>query len=102
MAEAPPGTPVGFALISTKTDYFTRQRHAHIEALAVKRGCEGQGLGRALLEAAENWAAERGDTQITLNAYWQNTRARAVYDWLEWEPETIHYRKGLNRPEARS
>jgi len=102
VAEAPPGTPAGFALISTKTDYFTHQRHAHIEALAVKRGCEGQGLGRALLEAAENWAAERGDTQITLNAYWQNSRARALYDRLEWEPETIHYRKGLARPEERS
>ncbi len=102
VAESPPGTPSGFALISTKTDYFTRERHAHIEALAVRHDCEGQGLGRALLEAAQKWATERGDSQITLNASWQNSRARAVYDRLGWEPETIHYRKGLERPEGRS
>ena len=95
VAEAPAGTPAGYVFVSTKVDYFTRVTHAHIEVLAVRPGLERKGIGRALLAAAEEWAAARGDRHITLNVYWQNTRARAVYDMLGWEPETIHYRKEI-------
>jgi len=95
VAEKPAGTPAGYAFVSTKVDYFTRVRHAHVEVLAVSPEVEGRGVGRALLEAAEQWAAARGDVQITLNVWWQNTRARSVYDRLGYQPETIHLRKNL-------
>lgn len=92
------GDRVGYVFVSTKTDYFTRERHAHVEVLAVRKEHEGQGFGRLLLDAAETWARERGDRFITLNAFEKNTRARAVYEKLEYQPETIHYRKALTEP----
>jgi len=97
VAEEPAGTPAGFVFVSTNVDYFTHARHAHVEVLAVSPGQERRGIGRALLKAAEQWAADRGDGQITLNVWWQNTRARAVYDRLGYQPETIHFRKDLRR-----
>lgn len=102
VAEEPAGMPAGYVFVSTKTDYFTLARHAHVEVLAVDPRAERRGVGRALLDAAEAWAAQRGDAHITLNVFWQNTRARAVYDALGYQPETIHYRKGLQAPPGHS
>ena len=98
VAEEPAGAPAGYVFVSTKTDYFTHARHAHVEVLAVDPRIERRGVGRSLLAAAERWAEQRGDPHITLNVFWQNTRARAVYDALGYEPETIHYRKALPAP----
>lgn len=95
IAEDDTGLPAGYVFVSTKTDYFTRERHAHIEVLAVRASHEGQGFGRRLLAAAEDWAQARGDQCITLNAFERNRRARAVYEHLDYQPETIHYRKAL-------
>jgi GNAT superfamily N-acetyltransferase len=92
------GERAGYVFASTKTDYFTRERHAHVEVLAVRKEHEGQGFGRLLLDAAETWARERGDRFITLNAFEKNTRARQVYERLDYQPETIHYRKNLTDP----
>lgn len=89
------GERVGYVFVSTRVDYFTHERHAHVEVLAVAPGHDRQGIGRELLAAAEAWAAARGDRFITLTVWSQNARARAVYDHLGWAPETIRYRKPL-------
>jgi len=95
IAEVPVGTPVGCIFLTTRIDYFTGVRHAHIEVVAVVPTCAGQGVGRALLEAGEAWARSRGYPHVSLNVFAQNEAARAVYDRLGYQPETIHYRKGL-------
>ena len=68
----------GFAFASTRWDYFTGQRHAHVEAMAVAKEEEGAGVAAALLQACEEWARSRGDEFVTLNVWMQNTRARDV------------------------
>ena len=95
VAEEPPGAPAGYVFVSTKTDYFTHARHAHVEVLAVDPRVERRGVGRALIAAAEQWASSRGDRHITLNVFWQNSRARAMYDALGYQPEIVHCRKDL-------
>ena len=97
IAEAPDGAPAGYIFARTATDYFTSQRHAHVEVLAVAPDHEGMGLGRALLEQAEVWASGRGYRQLTLNVFARNERARQVYEHLGYQPETMHYRKALRR-----
>ena len=97
IAEAPDGAPAGYVFARTATDYFTRQRHAHVEVLAVAPDREGMGLGRALLEQAEDWAVGLGYPHLTLNVFARNERARGVYEHLGYQPETIHYRKALPR-----
>ncbi|MEO8201056.1 MAG: GNAT family N-acetyltransferase [Gemmatimonadota bacterium] len=95
VAEEPAGTPVGFVFVSTHYDFFTGQPHAHIEVLAVSPLARGHGLGRALIFQAEAWARSRGYERLTLNVFASNTRARAVYERLNYEAETVHYLKLL-------
>jgi GNAT superfamily N-acetyltransferase len=95
VAERPAGIPAGYVFVSTRRDYFTGRRHAHVEVLAVTEAAEGRGVARALMTAAEDWARARGDDSITLNVFDRNTTARGLYDRLGYQPETVHYRKGL-------
>ena len=96
VAEWPAGEPAGYVFVSTKADYFTGARHAHVEVLAVEPRAQGHGVARALMDEAERWASERGDRVITLNVFDANRRARGVYARLGYLPETIHYRKALD------
>jgi GNAT superfamily N-acetyltransferase len=66
-----------------------------VAVLAVAAEAEGQGVGRALLEAAEGWTREQGLSMLTLNVFEGNTRARTVYERLGYAPETLRYVKTL-------
>jgi ribosomal protein S18 acetylase RimI-like enzyme len=95
VAEDDQGTPLGYVFTSTQEDYFTHERHAHVEVLAVETEAQGQGVGRRLMDAAESWAKSRGYRRITLNVFTQNERARQLYERLGYEPETVRYLKEL-------
>jgi ribosomal protein S18 acetylase RimI-like enzyme len=92
---SPGGERAGYVFATTRHDYFTRAAHAHVEILAVTAEAERRGVARALMEAIEQWARRRGYTWVTLNVFDRNARARALYDALGYEPESIHYRKAL-------
>ena len=100
VAERPAGQPGGMALVTTQTDYFTHEPHPHVETLAVAASHEGQGLARALLDAAEAWARSRGSDFITLTVFDGNRRARAVYERRGYLAETVTMRKPLDQPAA--
>ena len=51
-------------------------------ALIVKVEFREQGIGKALLNAAEHAAKENGATSMTLHVFANNTRARHVYEKL--------------------
>jgi ribosomal protein S18 acetylase RimI-like enzyme len=95
VAEDDQGAALGYVFTSTREDYFTHERHAHVEVLAVETAAQGQGVGRRLMGAAEGWAKSRGYRRITLNVFAQNERARQLYERLGYEPETVHYFKEL-------
>ena len=66
---------------------------AMIHALDVREGHRRQGLGKNLLHAAANWAAEQGATRLSLVVTRQNTAARALYARLGMEVVgQYHYR----------
>jgi GNAT superfamily N-acetyltransferase len=95
VAEDDGGSPLGYAFTATREDYFTHERHAHVEVLAVETAAQGQGVGRRLMAAAEAWAKGRGYRRVTLNVFAQNERARQFYERLGYTPETVHYLKEL-------
>jgi GNAT superfamily N-acetyltransferase len=97
VAEAEGAEPavVGVAYAETATDYFTREQHAHLAILSVAQAVEGQGVGRALLDAVEAWARALGRRFITLNVFADNDRARHVYERAGYAPDTIRYAKVL-------
>jgi ribosomal protein S18 acetylase RimI-like enzyme len=89
----PEGRRLGFVYIETEIDYFRGEPYTHIGILAVDRAGQGTGVGRALIEAAEEHARRRGDALVTLNVFEANTHARAVYERLGYRPEVVRYVK---------
>lgn len=98
VAETPAVAVAGTALVQTKTDYFTGEAHGHLAILVVAEAAEGQGAGRALLAAAEEWSAARGHRFLTLNVFAANERARTVYERAGYALDTLKYFKELPPP----
>lgn len=66
---------------------------AMVHALEVRESHRRQGLGKDLLHAAANWAAEQGATRLSLVVTRQNAAARALYARLGMElVGEYHYR----------
>jgi GNAT superfamily N-acetyltransferase len=78
---------VGVMLLETRRDYFTDQPHGYVGILAVAKETEGQGVGRALLAAAEAWGRTSGFRRLTLAVFAENRRAREFYARQGWRAE---------------
>ena len=74
------GTAVGFIHLTMAEDYYTRQPCAHLIDIVVISPAEGKGVGKFLLQKAEEWAVSKNSPWITLNAFEGNRHARAVYE----------------------
>ena len=86
---------LGFTLVSLRPEMLSHEPSAHLEALAVGEGAEGQGVGQALLAAAESEARLLGAQSITLHVFASNTRARALYKRAGYDGELLRYTKDL-------
>lgn len=68
-------------------------RHTAEIGITVAAGARDAGVGRALMEAVEAWAAEHGITKITLRVFVGNGRARALYERMGYEVEGVQRRQ---------
>lgn len=91
--------PLGLALASLRPELLSGAPSAHLEAIVVGPGARGQGTGRRLLAAIEAAAAARGARAMTLHAFRQNERARALYESADYDAELIRYIKTLPAPQ---
>jgi ribosomal protein S18 acetylase RimI-like enzyme len=71
--------PDGFCELRFHRTIYSDERYAHLGELYVVPAMRGQGLGRALLEAAMDLARKRGADHIDLNTSETDTAARALY-----------------------
>jgi ribosomal protein S18 acetylase RimI-like enzyme len=74
------GQPVGVAVCFFGFSTFQARPLLNIHDLAVVPDRRGQGIGRALLEAAEERAIRRGCGKLTLEVQDKNHRARRLYE----------------------
>jgi len=91
---AQPGPGVVGVLSIRPTRHFTGEHDGYIGELAVSEHAARQGIGRALIEAAESWARDAGLTNLTLHTGTYNTNARAFYAALGFTEEEVR----LTRP----
>ena len=98
VAEDTLGSPLGFVWLRTDRDYFVDRAVGHVIDIAVTPAAEGRGVGRALLEASERWAEERGYPWLTLHVFEGNDRARRLYERMGYEPEWTRMLKRVRPP----
>jgi ribosomal protein S18 acetylase RimI-like enzyme len=67
-------TPVGHSMVA--------QRRGHVETLIVGRAHRRRGCGRALMQAASEWAREKGAHQLLLTVWAGNDEAERFYTAL--------------------
>ena len=72
--------PDGLAELRFRPSLMTGALDAYLEELYVAPAKRGEGLGRALLEAAMETARERGATHIDLGTSEDDTAARGLYE----------------------
>ncbi len=72
--------PDGFAALRFRPSLYTGALDAYLEELYVVPERRGQGLGRALLEAAMQHSRERGAAHIDLGTSENDVAARALYE----------------------
>jgi len=65
--------------------------YAEIQALVVSAACQGQGIGRRLLEHACAWAAGRGYERVRLRSNVIREGAHAFYEHLGFEKSKASY-----------
>jgi ribosomal protein S18 acetylase RimI-like enzyme len=96
--ETPAGTGVvGFVMFRTRSDqYEVDCERGLVENLYVVPECRGQGIGSALLSAAERRLRERGVDAISLEAMAANEPARRFYRRHGYEPHRVEFEKGVD------
>ncbi len=72
--------PLGMIVLLHDRDYFTGHPRAYVNILVVDEDAEGMGVGRALMDFAEQWARERGCREVCLDVFAGNARAVAFYE----------------------
>jgi len=97
VAEDETAGPVGFIHLQTRVDYFSGEKQGYISDIAVDSLHEGQGVGRMLLETAENWSREQEYTLLTLFVFAGNTHAQKIYEKSGFGQDIIRYAKVIDR-----
>jgi aminoglycoside 6'-N-acetyltransferase I len=71
----------------------------YVEAWYVAADARGRGVGRALMEAAEQWARAQGYDEIASDAPIDNAHSAHAHSALGFQEteRTIHFRKTLQR-----
>ncbi len=95
IAEDEVGTVVGVAMVTLRPELLSHEPSAHLEAIAVSDGVEGQGIGQLLLQAAEEDAVAHGAKTITLHVFANNKRARGFYERSGYDGELMRYIKPI-------
>jgi ribosomal protein S18 acetylase RimI-like enzyme len=99
IAEDETGNRAGFLHLQIQTDYFNNSKIAYISDIAVDSSFEGHGIGRILLDKAEDWAREQGCSLLTLYVFSGNSRARKIYEKFGFKEEVVKYVKPLFQKE---
>ena len=95
IAEDTDGTPLGFLYGVVQERDLAGNPVGYISELAVTAEAEGQGVGHALLAAIEQWGRDRGLLAMTVEVFWDNTRARTLYEHMGYAPNVLDLRKPL-------
>ncbi len=91
----------GFVWVDQITSRFTDRTQAYLLELFVAEPFRGQGIGKALIAIAEEWAKRKGFDSIGLSVAAHNSAVIGLYDRCEFTTETLRMNKSLSEPPHR-
>ncbi|PSL43234.1 ribosomal protein S18 acetylase RimI-like enzyme [Salsuginibacillus halophilus] len=91
---------VGMIGLNTGLFYVQDGSYVQISALVVDQNHRGQGIGKKLLEEAEQWADKKGAAVTTLNIdkHVEHRTPQQFYTKMGYERESIFFSKKLTEP----
>jgi len=96
VAEDNQGNFLGYIQLGEFIDSFTNVKQGFIDSIAITKEAEGKGIGKGLMDFAEDWAREQGYGTIVLYVFANNEKARKLYERMNYKQETIKYVKILD------
>lgn len=96
IAKTGDGTPAGFVWVARDHNDSTGELEATLLNQYVAEPYRGQGLGRRLLETAEEWARGQGLPRISLSVGVHNTMGQRLYKSLGYQVEALRMTKRLS------
>ena len=100
LALDPGATPVGFLQVGLRSHADgcdTSRPVGFIEGWFVRDRFRGQGIGSALVRAAEDWSRERGCLEMASDALIENEESQRAHEALGFDvvDRCVHFRKRL-------
>lgn len=89
------GHKAGMIWLEISRDQFTCDDTGYMLGLYVEEEHRNNGLGKALIQAAEDWCGERGLLSLTLNVGFHNSMAHDLYEKLGFRTRSVVLRKDL-------
>ncbi len=83
------GSALGFVHARETNDSISEEVCGTVPLLAVAPSAQSRGVGRLLMEAAEDWSREQGYRLLHLEVFANNDNAEAFYRHLGFQPETL-------------
>jgi len=87
--------PLGFVHVRTHNDGISNEISATIPLLAVSPSAQGLGVGKILMNCAEQWAKEHDCRLLHLEVFANNKKANGFYQALGFKPELVTMIKTL-------
>jgi predicted N-acetyltransferase YhbS len=89
------GVVVGVGTVHVFPSLHSPTIVAWLTSLVVSSQLAGQGIGKQLVRAAEEWARDAGATRLALTSGAQRTEAHAFYEHLGYEKTGVRLAKNL-------
>jgi ribosomal protein S18 acetylase RimI-like enzyme len=88
---------IGCVWLGNAVDQVTGDRYTHIFLLYVAPKHRRRGLGRILMQCAEDWATQQGYPQMGLHVFTENNAAQSLYQKLGYCPQALVLKKSLQK-----
>jgi len=87
---------LGYVWVGEGGNMMTGLKHGYVYDVFVKKEFRGRGIGRTLLEKAQNYCREKGYSRILLMVSVNNANATELYNKMGFKTEQMHMGKVLS------
>lgn len=86
---------LGYLEMAKEKDYFTGKEVAYISSIIVATDSVGTGVGKALINKAEEWSIMNDCTELVLDVFKGNKNAIEFYEHFGFEEEIVKMVKSV-------